>query len=431
MVFLTDDEKRILQGEAGLVPQMCMQFIAEMAEVAGAERLVDLDGTGDFHSPQTAMVPYYQFPLAELKALADSGAKFKIPTFANKSPFLELTPVQGWEHCGMRCVRGGGCHDDPAFHAAAMHDEYYALYRKMGMMTTHSCASYTTATYLPTMGQHCSWNESSAVPYCNAVLGARSNIDGSFATCFLGKAAYYDMHITENRYATVLVKTERRIASDLEWDVFGFAVGEACGIAVPCLTGTARPNMTQFMKLNSGMNTGGNVRMYHVPGSTPEAPTIESAFGGKKPKKEIMIGEAELKKSYEILNCHTTDDVDMVYLGCPHLNIVDLMLLARKLEGKKCRIPLWIMSAPWLYDVAKNLGYVKTFEDAGAHLMTGTCLAAMGNVPDGVKTLAVDSAKQSYYITGCYPDEPLGVCYGSQDDCIDAALTGKWRGAWK
>lgn len=430
MVFLTDAEKRILQGEEGHVPQLCMQFLVEMAQVSGAEKLIDLDGTGDFHSPQNALVPFYQFPFEELKALVESGAHFKIPTFANKSPFGELTPMHGWEHCNM-CNHGTNCHDNPEFHEKAMHDDYYALYRKMGMMTTHSCASYLTETYLPTIGQHCSWNESSAVPYCNAVLGARSNIDGSFATCFLGKAPYYDMHITENRYATVLVKTERLIKSDLEWDTFGFAVGEECGIAVPCLTGTAKPNTTQFMKLNSGMNTGGNVRMYHIPGSTPEAYTQEMAFGGKLPKRVTMIGEAELKKSYETLNYHTSDVVDMVFLGCPHLNIVDLMLLARKLEGKKCKIPLWLMSTPWLYDVAKNLGYVKIFEDAGAHLMTGTCLAAMGGVPEGVKNLAVDSAKQSYYITGCYPDEPLGVCYGSQDDCIDAALTGRWRGEWK
>ena len=116
-----------------------------------------------------------------------------------------------------------------------------------------------------------------------------------------------------------------------------------------------------------------------------------------------------------------------------HLNIVDLMLLVRKLEGKKCRVPLWIMSTPWLFDVAKKLGYLKIFKDAGASLMTGTCLAAMGGVPGGVRNLAVDSAKQSYYITGCYPDDDnrLQVCYGSQDDCIDAALTGKWRGEWR
>jgi predicted aconitase len=91
------------------------------------------------------------------------------------------------------------------------------------------------------------------------------------------------------------------------------------------------------------------------------------------------------------------------------------------------------MTAPWLYDVARNLGYEKIYENAGAHLMSGTCPAAMGGVPEGVRNLAVDTAKQAYYITGCYPndDNRLQVCYGSTDDCINAALSGRWRGEWK
>jgi predicted aconitase len=433
-VFLTDEEKRMLQGEQGIIPQVCMQYLVEMAEIAGAERLVDLDGTGDLHTPGNQLSPFYGFTLGDLEKLAASRAHFKIPTFANKSPFPEQAPVHGWEGCNICSYQNkDNRQDDPKFHETAMHEEFFRLYRKMGMMTSHSCANYLTMTYLPSIGQHCSWFESSQIPYCNAVLGARTNFDGTFATCFLGKAPYYGMHITENRYGTVLVKTERLIQTDMEWDVFGYAVGEAVACDVPVLTGTAKPTTTQYQKINSAIHTGGGVSMYHIPGSTPEAPTLEWAFGGRKPKREAMIGDRELKKAYDTLNFHTTDVVDMVYLGCPHLNIVDLMLLARKLEGKKCRIPLWIMTAPWLYDVAKNLGYTKIFADAGAILMAGACLAAMGAVPEGVKNIAVDTAKQANYVTGCYPDEDnrLQVCYGTTDDCIDAALTGKWHGEWR
>ena len=90
-------------------------------------------------------------------------------------------------------------------------------------------------------------------------------------------------------------------------------------------------------------------------------------------------------------------------------------------------------TAPWLYNHAKDLGYVDIFEKAGAHLMSGACLAAMGAVPDGVRSIAVDTAKQAQYVTGCYAEEgdELQVCYGSQDDCIEAALTGRWRGEWR
>ncbi len=76
---------------------------------------------------------------------------------------------------------------------------------------------------------------------------------------------------------------------------------------------------------------------------------------------------------------------------------------------------------------------MKIFSDAGATLMSGACLAAMGGVPEGVECIAVDTAKQANYVTGCYPDEDkrLQVCYGTTDECIDAALTGFWHGEWR
>ena len=434
MPALTDAEKRTLQGEEGVVRQKCMQYLVELCQISGAERLVDLDGTCDMHTPGFDLSQHISITFDELSDYANNGGKFALPTFANKSPFGEEAPVHGWEHCNVCSYRVKELmHNDPEFHKKAMHEEEMALLRKMGMITTHSCANYLTMSYLPSVGAHCAWFESSQMPYCNATLGARTNIDGTLATAILGKAPYYGMHITENRLGTILVETDRLIHTDMEWDVLGFAVGEACDVEVPVVTGTARPTTTQYQKFNSACQTGGAVSMYHLPGFTPEAPTIEYATGGKPFKGHVLIDNDVLRKTYDGLNYHKTDKVDMVYLGCPHLNIVDLMLLARKLEGKKVKIPLWIMTAPWLYNHAKDLGYLDIFTKAGAVLMSGACLAAIGAVPDGVDCIAVDTAKQAQYITGCYADEGdfLQVCYGTQDDCIDAALTGTWHGEWR
>ena len=428
-MFLNDEEKRMLNGEMGIVPQKCMEYLQDEGEAAGAECLIDLDGTADFHTPMTAMSYRYQFGIEELRKLVESGARFKVPVFANKSPFLEgkVTCVHGWKGCGM------APHNEEEYHERCMQKEFMDLYRKMGMMTIHSCDYYLASTYWPTKGQHCAWNESSALPWVDAVLGARSNIDGNFASAFLGKAPAYGFHLDENRYATVYVTSQRTISTDLEYDLFGFAVGEECGLAVPAFANMSRPTTTQLLKLHSAMNTGGSIHMYHIPGTTPEAPDMEYAFHGQKPRQEYMVDDARLKKAYETLNYHTGDDVDMVSLGCPHMTVVDLMYLARKLEGTKAKVPFRIMTIPWLYHNAREQGYLEIFEAAGANLMTGTCPAAMGGVPEGVKVLAVDSAKQSYYITGRYPDDDrrLQVCYGTQDDCIEAALTGKWRGEWR
>ncbi|MCL2402140.1 MAG: aconitase X catalytic domain-containing protein [Oscillospiraceae bacterium] len=434
MLKLTDEEKRTLQGEDGRLKQVCMQYVVEMAEIAGASRLVDLDGTGDMHSPGLALSQHYQITIDELREFAENGGRFKIPTFANKSPFPEFAPVHGWEHCHS-CVRGDSStmFSNPAHHKQSLHEEELSIMKKMGLITTHSCANYLVMSYFPSVGQHCSWFESSQMPYCNATLGARTNFDGTFATCILGKAPYYDMHITENRLGTILVETDRLIQTDLEWDVYGFAIGEAVTVNVPVVTGTSRPTTTQYEKFNSAIATGGAVRMYHLPGMTPEAPTIEHATGGKAFQKQVMIDNKVLRDTYDLLNFRTTDVIDMVYLGCPHLNIVDLMQIAHKVDGKKCKVPVWLATAPWLYAAAKEQGYVDIFEKSGIVLTTGTCPAAMGSLPAGVSCIAVDSAKQAMYLTGCYPDDDnrLQMAYGSQDDCIDAALTGRWRGEWR
>lgn len=428
-MYLTDEEKRMLDGEYGIVRQKCMEFLLDEGRAAGAERLIDLDGTADFHTPQTAMCYRYQFSLDDLRELVATGAKFKVPTFANKSPFTKgkVTCVHGWKNCGMEP------YNDADYHEMSMQKEFLDLYRQMGMMTIHSCDYYLASTYWPSQGQHCAWNESSAIPWANAVLGARTNIDGCFATAFLGKAPEYGFHLDENRYATVLVNSQRKITTDQEYDLFGFAVGEECGLDVPAFVNMSKPTTTQFLKLHSAMNTSGSVHMYHIPGTTPEAPDVSYAFHGRKPQREVMIDDQRLRKAYDTLNYYTSDEVDMVSLGCPHMTIVDLMRLAEKLRGKKLKVPMWIMTIPWLYNIAEELGYLKVFEDAGANLMSGTCPAAMGGVPKGVRVLALDSAKQSYYITGRYPNEGnrLQVCYGTQDECIEAALTGKWRGEWR
>jgi len=304
MVILTDEEKRILQGEDGNVPQICMQYIVEMAEVAGAEKLIDLDGTGDMHAPGLSPSRYYNISTDDLRDFADKGGRFKVPTFADKSPMPECYPVHGWEHCNVRARAGDGLISDTAYYTKGIYEEELAIMKKMGLITTHSCANYLVMSFIPSVGQHCSWFESSQMPYVNATLGARSNIDGTFPTCLLGKVPYYDMHITENRYGNILVETDRFIKTDMEWDVYGFAIGEAVTVNVPVVTGTSRPTTTQYEKFNSAIATGGAVRMYHLPGITPEAPTIEFATGGKKINERVMIDEKVLKATYDFLNYH-------------------------------------------------------------------------------------------------------------------------------
>jgi predicted aconitase len=70
-------------------------------------------------------------------------------------------------------------------------------------------------------------------------------------------------------------------------------------------------------------------------------------------------------------------------------------------------------------------GYTKTIQDAGGLLMTDTCSAIARAVPQGTKVVALDSAKQSHYLPAIMGIE---AWFGTTEDCIEAALTGRWNG---
>ena len=210
-MHLTDEEKGILDGKQGSVAQKCMQFLAAYGDAAGAERLVDLDGTVDLH-PGQFWVPDYVISPEEIEALADQGEKFKVPTFANKATNPGFI-MDGWKDCGTLP------NSDPEYHKKCMAP--FASWIRMGMVPTFSCNSYLVASYWPGPGTHSAWVESSAVPWANAILGSRSNFDGCFQTAYLGKAPAYDMHLDENRVATVWVECAVEPKGDMDYDLFG------------------------------------------------------------------------------------------------------------------------------------------------------------------------------------------------------------------
>ena len=52
-----------------------------------------------------------------------------------------------------------------------------AFAARIGFQLINTCAPYLAGN-VPVMGEHCAWMESSAVVYCNSVLGARTNTEG-------------------------------------------------------------------------------------------------------------------------------------------------------------------------------------------------------------------------------------------------------------
>lgn len=156
------------------------------------------------------------------------------------------------------------------------------------------------------------------------------------------------MRVDENRIATRLVKCETELKSDMDYDLFGWAVGEAVGVEVPVITGLGKLTQTQIIKMNIELNTGGQVRMCHVPGLTPEAPTVEHALKGQKPVETIKITREDLKKVYEKMNYASNENVDFVYFGCPFYSLGELRRVVYYLEGRNVELTSgwWLTTGP-------------------------------------------------------------------------------------
>ena len=65
-----------------------------------------------------------------------------------------------------------------------------------------------------------------------------------------------------------------------DWGMLGYFAGGVAGEDHPVITGTlARPDLTELKHFGAAAATSGGVELYHIPGITPEAPSVEAAFG--------------------------------------------------------------------------------------------------------------------------------------------------------
>src|SRR5690606_11765822 len=211
--------------------------------------------------------------------------------------------------------------------------------------------------------------------------------------------------------------------------MFGYFVGDAVQENRPVVTGRlSRPDLADLKHFGAATASSGGVELYHIPGITPEAPTLEAAFHGAPPREKIVYGERERRWVYETLNDQgDSTDVDFVLLGCPHASLDQIARAARLLDGKRLNpgTELWIMAPRALRAVADRSGYTEIIERAGGRVLTDSCPAMSRVAPEGARVFATDSAKQAHYLPAI-----LGIeaWFGTLEECVDAAVTGTWRG---
>jgi predicted aconitase len=424
---LTDDEKAMLDGARGKATQKAMDLLVRYATALGAERFVDTKNVaGVPGSANPFLQNYYKdkdgggydaiFSYFDL----DSDELVDAPAAAVHTCHLQGggDPLH-WETLGMA----------PAVFETHARREQFAISKGVEILKT--CTPYLAGN-VPAQGEHCAWMESSAVIYCNSVLGARTNTEGresTSAAMLTGKIPDWGLHQVTHRRATHSIDVQVDVESVMDWGMLGYFVGDVVQERIPALVGRFQPpDVVRLKHFGAAASTSGGVEMYHIVGVTPEAETLPMALGGAMPRDTIVYGAAERRAVYDQLNANARSaDVDYVMLGCPHAALEQLREAAALLDGKRVspNVTLWIFTSRAVRGEADAMGYTGTIARAGGVVMTDTCSAFAQALPPGTRVAALDSAKQAHYLPAI-----LGIeaWFGSTRECINAALTGRWAG---
>lgn len=423
-MHLTDKEQAMHAGDQGPGVQKAMEIVVALGKIYGAVDLVPVS------SVQVSGVSYKNLGdagVAFLREWADQGARVRAPTTLNPAGMS----LDGWQKQGI----------SETFARKQM--DVIAAFAQIGVTTTCTCTPYLIG-YEPKFGAHLAWAESSAVSYANSVLGARTNREGgpsALAAAIAGRTARYGLHLDANRQANYIVDVRCPMKSVADYGALGYAVGQRVRQGIPFFrnlaeslltceqdfglpvyqsTGLPDPAVDRLKSLGAAMAASGAVALYHVEGITPEAMQGHVIA----PDTETLVIES-LDEAYAALN-HPVDAVDFVGLGCPHASLDEIRRVAETIDGRRLEATLWVTTAGRTRQLASERGWVQAIEAAGGQVVADTCMVVAPVGELGFRTVATNAGKAAFYSPG---HSGLAVRFGSLEQCVQAAVTGRWEAA--
>lgn len=408
-MYLTDEEKRILAGSEGEAPKMAMEILQKIGEINGAERLIPIQSV---HLVLHAYKSAFDAGVDAAVKIAEMGGKFAVPT--------TIDPY-GMDAENWRDAR-------TPEHYAKQQIRLEEAVMKMGVIPVWTCTPYYGFN-VPRFGDDLAWSESSAVAYANTVIGARTNRQTAIVDIFcaiLGKTPETGMHIQENRYGEILINLDvDRELKSWEYPALGYLLGKKLGSRIGVVKGMkGKPKHEDLKSLCAAAAASGSVTLLHIVGVTPEARTLEEAFGPKKPIDEFSVTADDLMNTRDSLRTYKGEEIDFIALGCPQYSINEIINVHKLLNGRKVHpgTHFWIYANSYAIDLAEQMGIRKSLEEAGVVIRAETCMVISPIANWNFKTMMTDSGKCSYYGPAECDTE---IIFASVDECVEAAVSGR------
>lgn len=399
-MILTAEEQRMVRGDEGPGVARAMEIIVALGRIYDAERLVPVS------SVQVAGVSYRNLGdagLAFLTEWAEEGARARVPATLNPAGI----DLQAWRELGF----------SEGF--ARRQLSVVQAYERLGVRPACTCAPYLIGNR-PRVGEHVAWAESSAVSYVNSVLGARTNREGgpsAMAAAITGRTAAFGLHLDEGRKASLKVEIRCPVTTLADFGALGFLVGREAQQRIPYFEGLGTCTRDKLRALGAAMAASGAVALYHVDGVTPEARRAEMLLS----EHDTYVVD-DLVPAYRALNAEARE-IDLVWFGCPHASLEEIVYMADLLDGRRVTSDLWITTARDIRGRALVEGVVQAIEDSGGRVVADMCVVVAPMQELAYRTLATPSAKGASYVPS---HAGLLVRFGTVEQCVEAAVTGVW-----
>ena len=409
-MYLTEEQKAILNGEKGETMAKVMESVVRYGELFGAEKLIPIT------SKYTHLVT--SFGLKALGPVYDLMDKLIAEGAISKQKFsMDPRPC------------------DPNVPKSFLQDfifknfmyskqEFYE--KQLEQLGLLSKDAFTCTAYMeevgnkPKKGEVLSWAESSAVVYANSVLGAKCNRNSGIIDIMqsiVGYVPYFGLVTEEGRKATWVV--EIRTQKKPEAQLLGSAIGMKVMEDVPYIKGLDKwlgtelnEEVCTYLKdFGAATASNGAVGLYHVENLTPEAKEQGESIIVENPNVYV-IDDEELKrvyKSYPVMWKDKDATPKLCFMGCPHMSLEQLKSWTIKIEkglkisgNKKVVIPTVFTAAPGVIEKFEKTPYASRLKSAGV-IVSYICPLMYMNNPLCTKMPVITSSnKLRTYTTARY-----------------------------
>jgi predicted aconitase len=390
-VYLTNEEERILAGEAGWTKKKAMEILVAIGDIHDAARLIPI------------------------KSAHISGASYKTigDAFAFISSLKGRVEVKSTLNpTGMDRERWELMRIPPGF--VKQQQGVVESYRRLGVDLECTCVPYLVGNP-PRRGDHLAWSESSAVLYVNSVLGAMTNMEGApsaLAAALIGKTPLYGLHLPENRAPAIRACVNCPVA-DAGYSALGYLIGDLVGNKIPLieLPPSSRPSTDELKHLAAAIGATGSVGMYHLRGTTPEAASYT-----KLPAETIEIEAADLKRFFR-----EPCDGEVIAIGCPHCSATELEriyeLLRAESKGRRVRKEFFIFTARAIKERTEDV--VKRLEAYGVTVICDTCFV-VSPAFEHYRCVITNSGKMFRYVPLLCGGAEARLC--TTEECVKLAF---------